>query len=105
MGSVSGSAQVNIIQTDLGSAYAWPVPFKPASGHSQITFSNLATDSTIKIYTVTGELVKQLHNDGDVTFLQWDAKNKDGDNVVSGVYVYQIKNSFSEKRGKLVIVR
>ena len=35
----------------------------------------------------------------------WDVKNEDGDRVASGVYIYQIKNSFSEKRGKLVIIR
>ncbi len=92
------------INTQLGGSYAYPVPFKPASGHTVITFVNLATDTTIKIYTITGELVKQLQADGSAPII-WDVKNSDGDNVASGVYIYQIKNSFSEKRGKLIIVR
>jgi len=106
--SISQSAVYIIagqLQTQLDGAYAYPVPYKPALGHTVITFKNLATDSTIKIYTIMGELVKQLHNDGDVPSLTWDVKNSDGDRVASGVYVYQIKNSFSEKRGKLVIIR
>ena len=37
--------------------------------------------------------------------VDWNVTNSDGDNVASGVYIYQIKNSFSEKRGKLIIVR
>jgi len=93
------------VTTDLGSSYAWPVPFKPSSGHTVINFSGLAADSTIKVYTIMGELVKQLHNDNNETNLQWDVKNSDGDNVASGVYIYQIKNAFSEKRGKLIIIR
>ena len=31
--------------------------------------------------------------------------NTSGQRVASGVYVYQIKNNYSEKRGKLIIVR
>jgi len=97
-GTVSGSATVNIIQTQLDSAYAWPVPFKPALGHTIIHFSNLAVGSTIKIFTITGEMVKQIDTDTDVT---WDVKNLDGDNVASGVYIYQIKTPTARKKGKL----
>ena len=61
--------------------------------------------STIKIYTITGELVQLLQTDANADPVQWNVKNKSGDNVASGVYIYQIKNSFSEKRGKLVIIR
>jgi len=105
VGSISASALVTAFQADLDGAHAWPVPFKPASGHTTITFTGLGADTTIKIYTVTGELIKHLHNDGDVPSLAWDVKNADGHPVASGVYVYQLKNPYSEKRGKLVIVR
>ena len=58
------------ITTNLSAAYAYPVPFKPSNGDSQITFVNLAADSTIKIYTIMGELVKTIvaggRNDFDV---------------------------------------
>jgi hypothetical protein len=87
----------------LDAAKAFPVPFKPASGHSVITFSGLKMGSTIKIFTITGELVAQLQSDGPS--IQWPVLNKDNEKVASGVYVFQIKNEVSEKRGKLVIVR
>ena len=93
------------IQTSLASAYAYPVPFKPASGHTVITFKGLAPSSTIKIYTIMGERVKQLVSDSNGSNVIWDVTNDDGENVASGVYIYQIKNSFSEQRGKLIIVR
>jgi hypothetical protein len=93
------------ISTTLSSAFAWPVPFKPSASHTVITFSNLSPDSTIKIYTIMGELVQQLTGADAQGNHQWPVTNKDGDKVASGVYIYQIKNSFNEKRGKLVIIR
>ena len=35
----------------------------------------------------------------------WNVTNLNGSPVASGVYIYQIKNSFTEKRGKLIIIR
>jgi hypothetical protein len=49
--------------------------------------------------------VKELGNPGDTETVTWDVRNSDGEPVASGVYIYQIKNPYSEKRGKLVIVR
>jgi hypothetical protein len=93
------------IFTQLDGAHAWPVPYKPAFGDS-IHFVGLATDSTIKIYTIMGELVNTLQYNNDGTNkVDWTVTNSDGDHVASGVYIYQIKNSFSEKRGKLIIIR
>ncbi len=94
------------VTTQLSGSFAYPVPFKPSIGHTVITFKNLAVDSTIKIYTIMGELVDQLQYPNDGTGqVVWNVTNSDGDNVASGVYIYQIKNNFSEKRGKLIIVR
>lgn len=97
---------------DLTDAYAYPVPYKPNDGLSTtgdetsgITFTNLSTEAEIKIYTISGELVKKLiHKDG------WDeewypVENEKGEKVVSGVYIYYITNQKQHKSGKLVIIR
>jgi hypothetical protein len=93
------------LQVDLSGAYAYPVPFKPSAGQTTIKFDNLAVGSTIKVYTIMGELVAQLENSNNEPILRWPVTNTDGAPVASGVYIYQIKNSFSEKRGKLIIIR
>jgi hypothetical protein len=91
--------------TDLSQAYAYPVPFKPSEGHKVITFTNLASECTIKIFTISGELVKTIvHNDGLYTH-EWDVKNEDGKNVASGVYIYSIKSAADKKQGKIMIIR
>jgi len=91
---------------DLDDAYAYPVPYKPNDGLSTtgdetsgITFTNLSTEAEIKIYTITGELVKKLiHKDG------WNeewypVENEKGEKVVSGVYIYYIGNNKQHKSG------
>ncbi len=93
------------ISTSLSASYAWPVPYKPSAGHTTINFVNLAANSTVRIFTITGALVNTLVDPGNTGTIQWNVKNSDGKNVASGVYIYQIKNSFSEKDGKLIIIR
>jgi hypothetical protein len=97
---------------DLSDAYAYPVPYKPNDGLSTtgdetsgITFTNLSTEAEIKIYTITGELVKKLiHKNG--WYEEWyPVENEKGEKVVSGVYIYYIENIKQHKSGKLVIIR
>jgi hypothetical protein len=91
---------------DLSEAYAYPVPYKPSVHLNGIRFTNLSSEATIKIYTVSGELVKTLHEtDGD-GFLPWNpVDNDDGVPLASDVYIYLIDNKQQKKVGKLVIVR
>ncbi len=93
------------LPTKLNNAFVYPVPFKPSAGHTRITIANLAVDSTFKVYTIMGELVYEAHNSGGEVSLEWDVKNLDGEPVASGVYIFQIKNPYSEKRGKLMVIR
>ncbi len=97
---------------DLSDAHAYPVPYKPNDGlsitgdeTSGITFTNLSTEAEIKIYTITGELVKKLvHKNG--WYEEWyPVENEKGEKVVSGVYIYYIENIKQHKSGKLVIIR
>ncbi|MGB9613378.1 MAG: Ig-like domain-containing protein, partial [Candidatus Margulisiibacteriota bacterium] len=103
--SLSTFALISLPATTLSQAYAFPNPFKPSLGHSTITFTNLASECTIKIYTLTGDLVKTLvENDGNREY-SWDVKNESGENLPSGLYFYVIKSADDTKSGKLVIIR
>ncbi|NQU17898.1 MAG: Ig-like domain-containing protein [Candidatus Saganbacteria bacterium] len=91
--------------TDLVNAYAYPVPFKPSLGHSTITFTNLASQCTIRIFTLRGDLVAALNEtDGDGKY-EWDVKNQDGITLASGVYLFHIESGVNTKSGKLMVVR
>lgn len=97
----------------LSEAYAYPVPYKPNDGNDLtgteeegITFTGLSSEAEIKIYTITGELVKKIVHEGGDPKEEWrPVENEKGEKVVSGVYIYYIKNDKEHKSGKLMIIR
>lgn len=92
--------------TSLSRAFAFPVPYVPARQTTRvITFQNLSSRATIKIYTLSGRLVRSIDEadgDGQAT---WDVRNSEGRDVASGLYFYLIRNDAETKKGELVIVR
>ena len=69
-----------------------------------VTFDGLWGGVTIKIFTVHGHEIKELHADGPKII--WDLTNNSGEKVGSGVYVYLITNSQGDKaRGKVAVVK
>ena len=91
--------------TDLSNAYAYPVPFIPSRGDTDITFTNISPLCTIKIYTLNGELVRTIEHTSGATSYSWDVTNDRGDRLGSGVYLYLIKDAKNKKKGKLIIIR
>ena len=91
--------------TGLSDAYAYPVPFIPSRGDTDITFTNISPLCTIKIYTLNGELIRTIEHTSGKTSYSWDVTNDRGDRLGSGVYLYLIKNNKNKKKGKLIIIR
>ncbi len=97
---------------DLSRVYCYPVPYVPNDGNDKtgtedegITFVNLSSEAEIKIYTISGELVKEIKHDDGQPIYNWDVKGDAGQKLFSGVYIYHIKNEQEEKFGKLVIIK
>jgi len=102
--------------TVLGNVRVYPNPYKPNSnpmhnsgvhfGGTAAPFEERLTEQvTIKIFTVTGELVRVIDGQTSGEYI-WDAKNDDGDEVSTGVYIYQITNEQAGNSfGKVAIVK
>jgi len=90
--------------SDLNRVKAYPNPYR-GDKHSQIIFDNLTANIRIKIYTLKGELVREIKEQGgDRAY--WDVRNKNGEKVSSGTYIYYITNpKGQEKKGKAAIIR
>jgi hypothetical protein len=97
---------------DVSQAFAYPVPWKPRSSDPTrygtlaggVTFSSLPPTATIKIYTVSGSLVKSIdHSNGSPTET-WLGLNSDGSPVGSGVYLWTVESDGHHKNGKLMVV-
>ncbi len=91
--------------TELSGLRVFPNPWRADRQFpAQITFSPLASNSTVKIFTLSGHLVRSVQTSSG-TF-GWDMTNDSGDKVASGVYVYRIATPDGQStRGKLSIIR
>ncbi len=93
---------------NLTGATVYPNPFRPSiASHAgqNITFDSLPANSTVKIYTLAGDLVKQLDDaDGD-GIISWNAKNEDGQDAASGVYFALLKGGGDTKTLKVAVQR
>lgn len=92
---------------NLSGTVVYPNPFRPtvaAQLAQGITFDLMPVDSTIQIYTLAGDLVKQLKADAN-GIVNWNAKNEDGKDVASGVYFALIKGGGDKKTLKIAVQR
>ncbi|MBI2119000.1 MAG: T9SS type A sorting domain-containing protein [Elusimicrobia bacterium] len=94
-------------ETDVSSAFAYPVPFKTGSGHKNITFTNLPDQGSIRIYSSQGEQVRKINFSitSGSSALVWDVKNDHGEELASDVYLYVIESLTAKKTGKLIVTR
>lgn len=101
----------NPASSSLAGLKVYPNPWRPGSGGpydaAVVRFKNLTETAEIKVFTITGELVRRLGKtaaDGDEKV--WDGRNDDGKKVASGVYLFLIRNPGGEQRiGKVAIIR
>ncbi|OGS21853.1 MAG: hypothetical protein A3J83_04565 [Elusimicrobia bacterium RIFOXYA2_FULL_40_6] len=81
------------VQSTLSNFMVYPNPFKSGTNSKVITFANLSNDPTvIRIFNISGELVRILTKDVNMDKIEWDLKNEHGNRVSSGIYLYKINN-------------
>jgi hypothetical protein len=77
----------------------------------KVEFRNLpASRGTIRVYTLSGDLVKEIRFDGTtgVGTAKWDLVSRNGQDVTSGVYLYAIEfndGAFDRVVKKFTIIR
>jgi hypothetical protein len=92
--------------SNLSAVQVYPNPWRSDKHNGfPITFAQLPTGSTIKIFTASGHIVKTLSTQTSV-LSTWDLTNDSGDKVASGVYIYLITDSQGDKvRGKVAVIK
>jgi len=100
-----------------------PNPYTPEKGLLTFFGSGIVPGkTTIKIYTLSGELVKTLYSsiipvqtgiqeinsqfreNNKLTEITWDGKNEVGDVVVSGIYLYVYESPKEKGIGKFTVI-
>lgn len=88
--------------SSVSSGFVFPNPFRPSLGHTKIKFAGLPASAHIKVFTVSGRLLKELDADSTGSVLGWDGTDKDGRALASGVYL-AVVNDTTGGSGKATI--
>jgi len=75
-----------------------------------IHFANLPKVCTIRIYSIDGDLIKQIEHDrpdgGPGSQEEtWDVISRNTQSVVTGIYLWHVQSTMGEQLGKLVIIK
>ncbi|MBN1622145.1 MAG: T9SS type A sorting domain-containing protein [Endomicrobiales bacterium] len=81
----------------------YPNPFK-STIHTTITFS-VPLGAEVKIFTLSGELIKELSDSNETGKILWDATNSANNRLSSGVYICRITKGSSSVIKKLAIIK
>src|SRR6185437_9059264 len=78
---LTGRAQLQVAPNDLSAVRAYPNPWRvDRDATASIIFDGLpvSTPSTVRIFTISGELVRTL---GGAQRIEWDLRNSRGERV------------------------
>jgi hypothetical protein len=83
---------------------------KSAERSRRITFANLPNICTVRIYTLAGDLVKELKHyrpdrGADAQIETWNLISRNTQAITTGIYIWSVRSEMGEQLGKLVIMK
>ncbi|MFQ6618850.1 MAG: hypothetical protein ACE5QV_09200, partial [Fidelibacterota bacterium] len=106
----TGLDRIKVVPNPYVAVATWEPrnPFTTGRGPRSIHFNHLPRRATIRIYTVSGELVDIIEHEStmDDGTAEWDLLTKDGLSVAYGVYIYYVEApGIGQKIGKFAIIK
>ncbi len=92
----------------MGKASFEQAPYaQTGRGDRRIEFRALPYNSVVRIYTITGELVQTLYQDGGFqSYIAWDLRSKDNLEIAPGLYIYHVEApGLDDFIGKFAIIK
>ncbi len=92
----------------IGAASFEPAPFGVSGrGDRRIEFRAIPLNATIRIYTVRGDLVRTLRQNGSNDgFVAWDVRTKDNLDLAPGLYIFQVEAPGAPSHiGKFAVIK
>ena len=100
-GPTANLSRVGVVPNPYRASETWNLP-----GGNELHFINLPARVRIRIYTVAGDLVRDLlHVDPVRDFERWDLKNEAGRDVASGIYIYRLEAQSFNFQSRFVVIR
>ncbi len=90
----------------ISSSFELPSNRSDLRGDRAVQFRNLPRECTIRIYTVTGELVQTLRKNDNTAYMTWDLLSSESSRIGYGVYIYHVETpTGGTKIGRLGIIK
>ena len=96
---------------DTSEIRVYPIPYRPGSGNPDlgggntgIIFDRLPASASIKIHTLSGQLVTSFDASAASGQFNWDARNGSGRDVASGLYIAVITSPSSKTVTKKILI-
>ncbi len=108
--ATAGCDDVKVVPNPYRGGAEWDlVPSDRDPTGTKLAFRNLPDGevSTIRMYSLAGDLIQEATHDGvngDGTYY-WNMITRNGQQIVSGIYVYSVEYSGGICRGRFVIIR
>jgi hypothetical protein len=104
--SNSGDREL-LVKLTATCVYVKPNPYNPEGGKKLTFFGSGITpdDTTIKIYTLAGELVKVLEETAGSTEIEWDGTNRGGEEVINGIYLYTTESPAEKNACSFTVIK
>lgn len=116
--TVASVFKPNEAEKSLDNIYVVPNPYVAYSlteqpgrtaekrGDRELQFRNLPPRCTIRIYTLTGELVQKIEKDDNSSTAYWDLLSYEGQRLAYGVYIYHVDvPDVGEKIGRIALIK
>ncbi len=88
----------------LSQVVPFPNPFIIRNGTEMLTFDRLPYGAKVRIFTVAGELIKEIKSEDDDD--KWNGRNQAGELVAGGIYLFHIQDSSGKSAvGKIAVIR
>ncbi len=102
--------KIGVVPNPYISANAWEKRNlnQTGRGERRIDFINLPAKCEIRIYTLTGALIKTIYKDSSPTdgAVSWNLITDDGMDIAYGVYIYHVTApEIGEHIGKFAIIK
>jgi len=101
--------KIAVVPNPYVGAASWePLSNTVGRGQRRIYFIHLPNQATIRIYTMSGKLVKTLEHNSTISDGQepWNLVSKDGMDIAYGIYIYHVEApGIGEKIGRFAIIK
>ncbi len=108
--AASSPEEIGVVPNPYIRRVAWE-----EAGESKVQFTGVPAGSTIRIYTASGSLVREIGADEVARgcsastlpgCVNWDLRNGRGEEIVSGIYIYQVDSPGRDGHvGKFMVAR